>query len=101
MSTSAACCAIPGLPGAAYSFSRSGDCASFQASACSRPPDPNSRTFMADPFLDAPSGRLVAEQKPGDNAAPMSVSELALSLKRMVEGEFGHVRLRGEISGWK
>jgi len=31
----------------------------------------------------------------------MSVSELSGRLKRMVEGEFGHVRLRGEISGWK
>lgn len=31
----------------------------------------------------------------------MSVSELSSRLKRVVEGEFGHVRLRGEISGWK
>lgn len=31
----------------------------------------------------------------------MSVSELAGRLKRLVEAEFGHVRLRGEISGWK
>jgi len=38
---------------------------------------------------------------PGDNAPAMSVSELSSALKRMVEGEFGHVRLRGEISGWK
>ena len=29
------------------------------------------------------------------------MSELAGKLKRMVEGEFGHVRLRGEISGYK
>ena len=29
------------------------------------------------------------------------MSELAGKLKRVVEGEFGHVRLRGEISGWK
>nr|WP_294812877.1 exodeoxyribonuclease VII large subunit [uncultured Sphingomonas sp.] len=56
---------------------------------------------MADPFSDTSSGRLVAEQVPGDNAPEMSVSELSLALKRMVEGEFGHVRLRGEISGWK
>ncbi|WP_213980150.1 exodeoxyribonuclease VII large subunit [Sphingomonas sp. dw_22] len=56
---------------------------------------------MADPFSDTSSGRLVAEAMPGDNAAPLSVSELSLALKRMVEGEFGHVRLRGEISGWK
>ena len=38
---------------------------------------------------------------PGDNAAAESVSELSGRLKRMVEGEFGRVRLRGEISGWK
>ena len=55
---------------------------------------------MPDPFIDTPA-RLVAEQMPGDNAPEMSVSELSLALKRMVEGEFGHVRLRGEISGWK
>ena len=29
------------------------------------------------------------------------MSEVAGRLKRMVEGEFGHVRLRGEISGYK
>ncbi len=46
-------------------------------------------------------GRLVAEPVAGDNALAMSVGELAFKLKRMVEGEFGHVRLRGEISGWK
>ncbi|MCW3846278.1 exodeoxyribonuclease VII large subunit [Sphingomonas sp. LB-2] len=56
---------------------------------------------MPDPFSDAPSGRLVAEETPGDNAAAWSVSELSQRLKRTVEGEFGHVRLRGEISGWK
>jgi exodeoxyribonuclease VII large subunit len=60
---------------------------------------------MADPFPDASpdtgSARLVAEPVPGDNAAPWSVSELSQRLKRMVEGEFGHVRLQGEISGWK
>ncbi|WP_448662230.1 exodeoxyribonuclease VII large subunit [Sphingomonas sp. CJ20] len=58
---------------------------------------------MADPFpdIDTPMGRLVAEAVPGDNAAPMGVGELSQRLKRMVEGEFGHVRLRGEISGWK
>ena len=38
---------------------------------------------------------------PGDNALALSVGELAGKLKRMVEGEFGHVRLRGEISGYK
>jgi exodeoxyribonuclease VII large subunit len=56
---------------------------------------------MSDPLFDTPSGRLVAEAVPGDNSPAMGVSELAMRLKRMVEGEFGHVRLRGEISGWK
>ena len=59
---------------------------------------------MADPFSDSTqerAARLVAEPVAGDNAAPVSVGELALKLKRVVEGEFGHVRLRGEISGWK
>ncbi len=38
---------------------------------------------------------------PGDNAPAVSVSELSQRLKRTVEAEFGHVRLRGEISGLK
>ena len=54
---------------------------------------------MPDPFLDP--GRLVAEPLFGDNAPALSVGELSGKLKRMVEGEFGHVRLRGEISGYK
>ena len=61
---------------------------------------------MADPLYDTHphdngAGRLVAEAMPGDNAMALSVSELSGRLKRMVEGEFGHVRLRGEISGYK
>jgi exodeoxyribonuclease VII large subunit len=55
---------------------------------------------MADPFFDT-NHRLVAEEMPGDNSAAMGVGELAQKLKRVVEGEFGHVRLRGEISGYK
>lgn len=56
---------------------------------------------MSDPFDDSIPPRLVAEGREGDNDAPLSVGELSLKLKRMVEGEFGHVRLRGEISGYK
>ena len=55
---------------------------------------------MPDPFSED-SPRLVAEAMPGDNSAPESVGELSNRLKRMVEGEFGRVRLRGEISGYK
>ncbi|WP_030539188.1 exodeoxyribonuclease VII large subunit [Sphingobium sp. DC-2] len=47
------------------------------------------------------SGRLLAEERAGDNAPPLSVSELSAQLKRTVEDRFGHVRLRGEISGYK
>ncbi|MFM9976559.1 MAG: exodeoxyribonuclease VII large subunit [Sphingomonadaceae bacterium] len=56
---------------------------------------------MKDPVpFDAPPG-LLAKSAPGDNAAPLSVSELSARLKRHVEDGFGLVRIRGEISGWK
>lgn len=56
---------------------------------------------MSDPFDNQNSGRLLAEERGGDNAPALSVSELSASLKRMVESNFSHVRLRGEISGLK
>ncbi len=36
-----------------------------------------------------------------NNVVEWSVSELSAALKRTVEGEYGHVRVRGEISGFK
>ena len=61
---------------------------------------------MNDPSkLDAAAGgdnpRLLAEVGDGDNAQPFSVSELSKALKRSVEDQFGHVRVRGELSGFK
>jgi len=44
---------------------------------------------------------LLATEAPGDNAPALSVSELSSALKRTVEGAFDHVRVRGEISGFK
>ena len=44
---------------------------------------------------------LVAKGRDGDNAEPVSVSELSSSLKRTVEDRFGFVRVRGELSGVK
>lgn len=44
---------------------------------------------------------LLAQAKAGDNAPPMTVSALSAALKRAIEQEFGHIRLRGEISGFK
>ncbi len=51
---------------------------------------------------DNPSGsRLLAEETQGSNAPAFSVSEISASLKRAVEDRFGHVRVRGELTGIK
>jgi len=51
---------------------------------------------------DSPTdGGLLATESTGDNAPPFSVSELSAALRRTVEGAFDHVRVRGEISGFK
>jgi len=49
---------------------------------------------------DAPAG-LVAKGQAGDNAAPLTITEISNLLKRTVEESFGFVRLRGELSGVK
>src|SRR5690349_17539051 len=38
--------AVPALPGATNTFATRGDCATFHASACSRPPPPTTSTFI-------------------------------------------------------
>ena len=50
---------------------------------------------------DDREGALLAASRPGDNAEPLSVTELSAQLKRTVEDRFGFVRLRGELSGVK
>ncbi len=52
------------------------------------------------PNVDDASG-LLAKEGVGDNSPPFTVSELSGALKRTVEDAYGHVRVRGEISGWK
>ncbi len=54
--------------------------------------------MVDSPSLDA---KLLAQSGAGDNAAPLSVSEISGALKRVVEDRFGYVRIRGEISGYK
>jgi len=54
---------------------------------------------MTDDTSDDPG--LLATEAPGDNAPALSVSELSAALKRTLEGAFDHVRVRGEISGFK
>ncbi|MCX9147582.1 exodeoxyribonuclease VII large subunit, partial [Erythrobacter sp. WG] len=44
---------------------------------------------------------LIANTRPGDNAQPLTISEISQLLKRSVEDRFGFVRLRGELSGVK
>ncbi|UAK25197.1 exodeoxyribonuclease VII large subunit [Sphingomonas nostoxanthinifaciens] len=55
---------------------------------------------MASTYLPE-DGRLLAEDVAGDNSPALSVSELSGALKRSVEDAFSHVRVRGEISGFK
>ena len=49
----------------------------------------------------ARSEGLVAKDSAGDNAAPLSITEISNLLKRTVEDRFAYVRLRGELSGVK
>ena len=40
---------------------------------------------------------LIDDPDPGENAPEFSVTELSGAIKRVIEGEFGHVRVRGEL----
>ena len=51
-------------------------------------------------YLPESSG-LLAEESEGGNAPALSVSEVSGALKRVVEDSFSHVRVRGEVSGFK
>lgn len=57
---------------------------------------------MASDFpADSDDANLVTKGRAGDNAEPLTVSEISNALKRTVEDRFGFVRLRGELSGVK
>ncbi|SDS78767.1 exodeoxyribonuclease VII large subunit [Erythrobacter sp. HL-111] len=56
---------------------------------------------MARTPSDSNDAGLLARARQGDNAAPLSITEISNLLKRTVEDRFGHVRLRGELSGVK
>ena len=53
------------------------------------------------PSSSSESNGLLARSRDGDNAEPLTISEISQSLKRTVEDRFGYVRLRGELSGVK
>jgi exodeoxyribonuclease VII large subunit len=57
--------------------------------------------MQGHPSDDERDGGLVAKGAPGDNAAPLTITEISQMLKRTVEDRFGFVRLRGELSGVK
>ena len=61
--------------------------------------------LLRSPPLAGPGRRLGSRHgsrdKPPSNAQEWSVSDLAGALKRTLEDAFGHVRLRGEISGYR
>ena len=50
---------------------------------------------------DQIQGGLVARSLAGDNAEPLTITEISARLKRTVEDAFGFVRIRGELSGVK
>jgi exodeoxyribonuclease VII large subunit len=56
---------------------------------------------MAPPPNSDNDAGLVARDRQGDNAQPLTISEVSALLKRTVEDRFGFVRLRGELSGVK
>jgi exodeoxyribonuclease VII large subunit len=56
---------------------------------------------LPSPYSDDGSAGLVAKDMAGDNAVPLTVSEISGRLKRAVEERFGFVRVRGELSGVK
>ncbi|HAU21798.1 MAG TPA: exodeoxyribonuclease VII large subunit, partial [Erythrobacter sp.] len=53
------------------------------------------------PESESDQSGLVARSAKGDNAEPLTISEISSALKRVVEDRFGFVRLRGELSGVK
>ena len=56
---------------------------------------------MAEDLPPLDEMRLLAEERQGDNSGVLSVSEISAALKRHLEQGFSHVRIRGEISGFK
>lgn len=55
---------------------------------------------MPDTLTHDPETGEILSNRPA-NLTEISVSELAFALKRTLEDRFGHVRIRGEISGFK
>ncbi len=50
---------------------------------------------------DTAKGGMDQDAAGGSNVAEFTVSELSFAIKRVVEDNFGYVRLRGEVSGYR
>src|SRR3989338_6190684 len=100
-----------------------------QPRACSRPPEPMTRIFIrvavsfpskgwgakgslvtwgpapanrrADPPARPRKTLMTPPESAANNAHEFSVSEISFAVKRTVEETFGHVRVRGEITGYR
>ena len=55
--------------------------------------------MSSPPEYDPETGEILDEPKP--NLGEQTVTELSHALKRTLEDRFGHVRVRGEISGYR
>ncbi len=55
--------------------------------------------MSTEPEFDLDTGEI--RDTPATNKGEYSVSEIAQALKRAIEDRFGHVRVRGEISGYR
>ena len=56
---------------------------------------------MSEPVSGRRKAAASITGEPAGNAHEFSVSELSFALKRTVEDNFGHVRVRGEITGFR
>ncbi len=72
---------------------RSGVDMCFAGHGAHREPCANPKTPIQSPEMTAPEALI--------NAPEFTVSELSSALKRTVEDAYGHVRVRGEISGFR
>src|SRR3954469_21466163 len=55
--------------------------------------------MSSPPEYDPETGEILDAAKP--NLGEQTVTQLSHALKRAVEDQFGHVRVRGEISGYR
>jgi len=70
---------MPALPGAHHICVACGDCASFQTSACSRPPDPMTRSFMKifhELTKMVPTLKVKSAKSGGERAALQTLREI-------------------------